>query len=158
MKTMYQRIADRIEDIAIPARPSGEAGEYNFPEDPTLLTTDQVGRWMFTLTAWNGYILRNLALSDLVLAEAKSTYDNLLVESMSKITERKGKTRHQLNLEAISLSPEIVMAKKNMEEVSAEVSFWEKMHRIYEAQVAVLSREISRRAAEQQRESKGVPF
>lgn len=154
MSGMYARIADRIGDVAIPAKPQGTGGEYQFPEDPTLLSTEEVGIWMFKLTAWNGYVLRNLALADLTAAEVRSQYETLMQQALAQISERKGKTRVQLNTEALASNANIITLKEQLDEASAEVSVWERLHRIYEAQVAVLSREISRRTSEFRTESR----
>lgn len=151
---MYDRVAGRIGEIAIPARPKGSAGEYNFPEDPTVMGIDEVGKWMFTLTAWNGYVLRNLAVADLVAAEARVNYEECQKKTYARIGRDKKHTRTTIELEALSMNPELITVKTTMDEAEAEVAFWERMHKIYEAQVAVLSREISRRYSEQQTEGR----
>lgn len=141
---------EEILGVAFPSKPEALNGAYRFPEDPTLLSTDEVGKWMFSLTAWNGYVLRNLAVAELAASEAEIAYDTLLQATLLRVENRRGKTRNQLSLEAMSLNKDIIVAKGKLTEAEAEVHVWGRFHKLYEAQVAVLSREISRRAGESQ--------
>ena len=145
---LYDNISTRIGDVAVPAKPEAITGEYRFPEDPTLLSSDEVGKWMFSLAAWNGYAIRNLALADLVSSEIKSAYFTLLQTELVEVEKARGKTKVQMESEAMAANPELVVLKQRLDEASAEVGVWMRLHEIYEAQGAVVSREISRRLSE----------
>lgn len=151
--SLYDTVAERVGDVALPSKPHSLLGEYNFPEDPTALSTDEVGKWMFTLTAWQGYVLRELTLVDLAAADAKSVYEEGLRQSLAK-TPRKSSYQSQQSLitEVLALDGELSKKKQRLDIEAAAVDFWQHLQRIYEAQVAVLSREISRRSTMEARE------
>ena len=145
---LYDNIATKVGDVALPMKPEAIKGEYLFPEDPTSLSSDEVGKWMFSLAAWNGYALRNLALADLASSEIRSAYITLLQIGLAGIEKTKGKTKVQMEAEAMAANVELVKIKERLDEASAEAGIWSRLHEIYEAQGAVISREISRRLSE----------
>lgn len=145
---LYEQVVKKVGDIAIPAKPLCEAEEYQFPENLPDLSTEEVGRWMSKLMAWLGYVLRNLAIAELEWAEARSIYDSAFITSTAQVENKRGKTKNQLQAEAVALNPTIISLKGTQELAAAEVALLERFCKIYETQISVLSREISRRNSE----------
>lgn len=143
--TIKDKVLTTVGSVAIPKKPKSFAEEYQFPEDPTTLPDEEVGRLMLILSGWRGYALFKLALSELESASRKSLFEYHLSETIRQITDKAKKTKASLHQEAFERNSDLTVQKLKLEESQAERDIWNRLQEIYESQISTLSREIARR-------------
>ena len=125
-------------------RPKEFGEEIDFPTDPTILSIDDLGKYMMKLTAYRGYVMYQLAIAETRYTGVKSLYEDELRKTSVPL-EKKSKTQNALLSEAYAANPDLFTLKSLMDRMGAEVSMMDRFSKIYELQIVALSRELSRR-------------
>lgn len=140
----FEDIINSRERIINLQKPKSYGEPVTFPEDIVGLTDDALGKLMMRLTAFRGYALYQLAVTDVQHAGAKALYDDQYRKVVSVIdTEKKSQTL--ILQEALEADDTLQEAKELLDRLGAEVNMLERLQKIYEIQVNALSRELSRR-------------
>jgi len=139
----FRELTDKFKRFSIPAKPNTFGERYIFPEDLTKLDIEGLGQWLGRIGAYRGYVTGLLAVYSV---------KKMMVESMLtlKSTEQrrardKGKTTQTAVKEEVSLLPDVQELNRRLLRVSANVEFYSHLQYLYQGQIEVLSREISRR-------------
>jgi hypothetical protein len=144
---MEDLIEAKLKQVSLPRRPKSFGEEYDFPEDSSLLSDQELGTLMFRLTAWQGYVLRELMLVEARKSVATYRYENRLRELVAGITGRY-KTKDVILAEAHSKDATLKGLLQEANDAALERDLWKRISDIYEVQVQILSREVTRRAFE----------
>lgn len=145
---MDESIEKRLQQISLPKRPKTFGEEYDFPEDPSLLSDNDLGTLMFKLTAWQGYILRELMLTETRRSVANYKYENRLQGIMPSIEHPMRKTKDRVLAEAYEKDKVLKGLLQEVRDFTLERDQLKRVAEIYEVQVQILSREVTRRAYE----------
>lgn len=142
----FKELTDKFRKFSIPAKPGTFGERYTFPEDLTKLEIEGLGQWLSRIGAYRGYITGLLAVYSV---------KKMMIESMLtlKSTEQrrardKGKTTLTAVKEEVSLLPDVQELNRRLLRVSGNVEFYSHLQYLYQGQIEVLSREISRRREE----------
>jgi hypothetical protein len=149
---------DRISNWGVHfARPDTE--QAKLPSDITLLSSEQLAELFTHLTSWADYIASELAAAQInersAHREMELTENRLLVERMGSAV--KGE-RITLVKAQISLDPNLVELSGNYEEAYAYRKLVEMLLSNHERDLALVSREITRRANDQRANRKDYGF
>jgi len=131
-----------IRKFAIPEKPDSFDVPYKFPEDLTVLTSEELGKWMSKLSAWKGYVMYLLARAEIKLMFEESSH-KMLVAQESASREGTG-TATEIKNEVAALE-KIREHKRKIDECRKDTIFYTMLKDIYQSQGDVVSREISRR-------------
>lgn len=161
-RNTYQSAVDRARDLLaraelpVQGKPTGMEKEYSFPTDPAALSSNELGRMMLKLASWRGYCARILAQIDAELTALTPVYNIILGREMTNVSNNREGARlvkEQLTAVAMDRNEELQnLYALGVEKQAAKIRFhaqWE----IYNDQWAALSREQSRRDADQKRSS-----
>lgn len=123
------------------------------PYDITDLSSEQLGEMFTVLTSWADFFAARLteAQIDEKAAEAKLDYEvaKLTVELLGKATKA---DKVSLVKAQIAIDPTIVDLKEKLHERYAQRKVWELLVTNQERDIALVSREVSRRQGERRRE------
>lgn len=149
---------DRISSWGVHfAKPDTE--QAKLPADITLLSSEQLAELFTQLTAWADYIASELAAAQInersAHRELELTENRLLVERMGSAV--KGE-RITLVKAQISLDPKLVELSGKYEEAYAYRKLVEMLLSNHERDLALVSREITRRANDQRANRKDYGF
>jgi rRNA processing protein Krr1/Pno1 len=129
------------------------------PSDITDLSSEQLAELFTKLTAWADYIASELAVAQITERSAQRSLDltenRLLVERMGSAV--KGE-RITLVKAQISLDPTLVELSGKYEEAYAYRKLVEMLLSNHERDLALVSREITRRASDQRANRKDYGF
>jgi rRNA processing protein Krr1/Pno1 len=129
------------------------------PSDITDLSSEQLAELFTKLTAWADYIASELAVAQITERSAQRSLDltenRLLVERMGSSV--KGE-RITLVKAQISLDPTLVELSGKYEEAYAYRKLVEMLLSNHERDLALVSREITRRASDQRANRKDYGF
>ncbi len=148
-KWNWKEAARRVEElIDFPLEEKPKLSIDRFPEDITLIPSDQVGFLMGQLEAWRSYIASQLMV---VLAKhgiVKNSFELGLGKSLFKMEEELPKRRLKEGLisHIITNSEELRKAKIMLIEFEAKIMILEKAYELYSNKISTLSREITRRS------------
>jgi len=138
----------------LPQKSSSYAEEYEFPNDVTDVSFDDLGKWLFRLAGWQGYVLRLLGVSEVEKSIMTDTFNMAVSKGINKKEKRVSK-----ELAASEMMQENVQLRElkiALIEKDAEVLGLKRVADIYSFQYEAISREITRRAIEQKRTSHGL--
>ena len=123
------------------------------PHDITDLGSDQLAEMFTILTSWADFFASKLtqAQIDEKSTEAKLDYEvaKLTVELLGKATKT---DKVSLAKAQIAIEPNIVDLKEKLHERYAQRKIWELLMNNQERDIALVSREVSRRQGERRRE------
>jgi len=136
--------------LPMPARPKDYGEEYDFPADPTALTSTGLGQLQARLAGWHGYAIRLLALAEADHDLLANRFDIALGRKMNLLGLAGGKRQLKDTLRAAALAAEPILesAANALAEKSAYMKILKAQASIFEAQAKTLSREQSRRSDE----------
>lgn len=136
-----------------------ESDQVQMPSDITDLSSEQLAELFTKLTAWADYIASELAVAQITERNAQRslelTENRLLVERMGSAV--KGE-RITLVKAQISLDPNLVELSGKYEEAYAYRKLVEMLLSNHERDLALVSREITRRANDQRANRKDYGF
>lgn len=123
------------------------------PHDITDLSSEQLGEMFTILTSWADFFASKLtqAQIDEKAAEAKLDYEiaKLTVDLLGKATKA---DKVSLVKAQIAIDPNIVDLKEKLHKRYAQRKVWELLMNNQERDIALVSREVSRRQGERRRE------
>lgn len=139
-------VLDKVADVGLKIqRPSFEVGEL--PSDITMLSSEQLGERFTALTAWADYAATQLAIAQIEERSTQRRLDSL--ESKMLITKMgaavKGE-RITLVKAQIAADPTIEALTIELEEKYAYRKLIEVLLNNYERDIALVSRELTRRS------------
>ena len=129
--------------VSIPNKPDSFGATYTFPEDLTILSPQQIGAFYSKLGAYKGFVKVKLGSAEISVI----AYGDLIsakVAQRVKESVEKGAKRSPSREDAAS-DPEIFELSGKLTEAKIRVKKWETLYGLYDSQMTVLSREISRR-------------
>jgi len=135
-------------------KPQGMDAEYDFPTNAATLTSLQLGNVRLQLSAWQTYILFIIGKEETELSTLESVYEMRLGSAMNTVRVRNQKgviAKEILASVALTEDKELERAYRVVLGRRARLKRLQTQADIYKEQLAVLSREQSRREAEQQR-------
>lgn len=136
-----------------------DTDQVQMPSDITDLSSEQLAELFTKLTAWADYIASELAVAQITERSAQRSLDltenRLLVERMGSAV--KGE-RITLVKAQISLDPTLVELSGKYEEAYAYRKLVEMLLSNHERDLALVSREITRRASDQRANRKDYGF
>lgn len=131
-----------IRKFAIPQKPNSFEEPYRYPEDLTILTSDELGQWMSRLVSYKGYVMYLLSRAEIDLMFREGRLKMMIAEESAN-REGTGTVtaiKNEVNtLESIKKQQELVDDSKK------DVIFYTMLKDVYQAQGETISREISRR-------------
>lgn len=131
-----------IRKFAIPQKPDSFDEPYKFPEDLTILTSDELGQWMSKLAAYRGYAMYLLSRAEIDLMFREGRLKMLVAEESSN---REGTgTVTAIKNEVNTLNP-VKELQGKVDESKKDTIFYAMLKDVYQVQGEVVSREISRR-------------
>ena len=127
-----------------------EFEQVTLPGDITLLSSEQLAEKFSQLTAWADYIASQLTFAQLdereALRKAEATENRLLMKRMNSAA--KGDRVTHLKAQ-VALEPEVMSAQDVYEEKYAYRKLVEMLLANHERDITLVSREITRRTADQ---------
>jgi hypothetical protein len=139
----YKMFSEQSKKFSIPEKPESFGNKYKFPEDLSRLSSEQLGEWMSRIGAYRGYVCGLLAVHSV----KKMMLEAILnLKSMEhRRSADNGNLTQTAIKEMVSLIPEIQEMNRRVLRSSSNVLFYEQLRDLYQGQIDVLSREISRR-------------
>ena len=135
--------------LPLPSKPKNKEPEYEFPTDPSSLTSTELGQLMLRFASWYGYTVRLLGTADseltLVDAELKLTVHQRGLE----IRDTLGRVSADV-VEAAVLKEHAELGplnKRRLELTAVKIQLEARL-KIYEKMHLALSRELARREME----------
>jgi len=130
-------------EFAVPKKPDTFEIPYKFPEDLTILPSEDLGKWYSRLGAYRGYAQRLLGIAEIKQMDAEKEWKDIIAfETYSR--ECPNKTVTAIKNEVMSL--ENVQTKKELyDKQRKEVIFLSMLEKVYDGHISVISREMSRR-------------
>lgn len=141
---MATQINDPLIDFSLPIRPHTFGRDYEFPEDVTRLSSSQIGAWMSRLAAYRGYVLSLLGRSDFRRKCLEAERKVRFIEKCRELDNGIRKTQTAIKEEA-SLDESIKNLDAKISASERSCGFYRTLSDIYQLQIDVLSREITRR-------------
>ena len=137
-------------ELPAPSRPTGLGQEYDFPTDPRSLTSEKLGATRLRLSAFHGYTLYLIGREDVELEAFSTVYELMLGDAMDKVQRRAEKRLVTDVLKAVTITNHEVLRRltRAVTERRARVGRLKAQLAVYEAHLAALSREQSRREME----------
>ena len=129
-----------IRKFAIPEKPDTFDIPYKFPENLTILTSEDLGSWMSRLVAYRGYVMYLLARAEIDLMFSEGNHKMLTAQECST---RIGTVTAVKN--EVSILEEIMELQSKVDNSKKDTIFYTMLKDVYQAQCDVVSREISRR-------------
>lgn len=139
---------DIVKGFSLPFKPKSYGDNYDFPEDVTRLTTDQIGNWMSRLASYRGYVLSLFARREVGRSMLDRRYKLMLAEETRKVDAR---TVKEATNEAMLVS-EVKELGDQLEKAERNSIFYKALADVYTGQIECLSRELSRRSMLKERE------
>jgi len=131
-----------IRKFAIPSKPETFDEPYAFPEDLTILVSDELGKWMSRLVSYKGYVMYLLARAEIDLMFNEGKHKMLVAQESA---ERDGTgTATSIKNEVNSLESVREM-KTKIDNSRKDTIFYTMLKDVYQSHGDVISREISRR-------------
>jgi len=140
-----KNVISKIDKFSFPKKPTTFGDEYQFPEEISMITLNDLGKWLFKLAGWKGYSLRLLGISEIEESILDDTYSVSISKKMSEIESDKRIVKEMMIGKIISENEPIKNLKIKLIEKSAEVLGLKRLVELYSIQLEVISREISRR-------------
>lgn len=140
---------DRFNEFGVVfVRPDFE--QVQLPDDITLLSSEQLAEKFSRLTAWSDYIASQLTFAQLderaALRESEMLENKKMLQRMNNTV--KGERITYVKAE-VSLDPEVIEAQNLYEEKHAYRKLVEMLLANHERDLTLVSREITRRTADQ---------
>jgi len=154
-KGIYSWALDRVkrQKLAVPKRPKTWVTEYEFPEDPALLSSLELGQLMLKLSAMYGYVLRLMGVLDAELVAVDAEYDSRVQTHALKVREELGRVNKELReAHVVYKHKELRPLRHRRIELRTVRAILDTYARIYIFHHQALSREQSRRAEESRME------
>lgn len=136
--------------LPAPKQPVGLGREYDFPTDPRSLTSEKLGALRLMLSAFHGYALSIVGREDVELEAFTTVYELMLGDAMDKVQRKAEKRLVTDVLKSVTISNNDVLKRltRAVIERRARVGRLKAQLTVYEAHLAALSREQSRREME----------
>jgi hypothetical protein len=157
-KAIYSWALDRFnkQKLPMPAKPKEWVREYEFPEDPSMLTGMELGQLMLRLSASYGYVLRLLGVLDAELVAVDAEYEVRVMTYGIKAREELGRVnREMVEAHVVYAHAELRGLRKRRVELRTVRAMLDTCAKIYLFHHQALSREQSRRAEEIRMEVRG---
>lgn len=146
-----------MEKMAWPKKPKDFGFEYEFPNDFSALSSDELAHWLSQLAEWEGYAMRLLAESEVQLNILEESFECIIAKQTVDSSEEAGKKVTKdyvlgvvLKIEGYSNIKKRIISKKS------EVLSLKRLVDLYSLQFSAISREISRRSMEVKSIQKGL--
>jgi hypothetical protein len=154
---MIEEIREGLKKFSLPQKPKSFGEEYHFPETIEMVSSVELGSWMFKLAAWKGYALRMLANAEIERTFLRGKNENKLAQKIAENSEgnKKMTKDHALGV-LIKEDVDFKDARGRLIKKEAEVDSIKQIIEIYAMQIEVVSREISRRALDVKLIQKGI--
>lgn len=134
---------DRWNGVSLPNKPDTFGMAYTFPEDLTNLSPQQIGAFYSKLGAYKGFVKVKLGSAEISVI-AYTDLINIKVAQRVKDNVDRGAKRSPSREDAVT-DPEIMDLMNKLTEAKIRVKKWDTLYGLYDSQMTVLSREISRR-------------
>lgn len=147
------RVLERLDitGLPMPAKPKDYGAEYDYPADPSVLTSTGLGQLKARLTGWHGYAIRLIAIAEVPHDLLATSFNIALGRKMNLIADRPGEKRQlkdTLRAAALESDPVLESAARKLAEWAAYIKVLKAQASIFEMQAKSLSREQSRRSDE----------
>jgi len=131
-----------IRKFPIPEKPDSFDEPYKFPEDLTVLNSDELGKWMSRLTAYKGYVMYLLAKAEINAMFEESRHKMMVAQECA---DREGRgTATSIKNEVAALE-QVRELQQKIDDHKKDTIFYTMLKDVYQSQGDVVSREISRR-------------
>ena len=129
--------------VSVPNKPDSFGTSYTFPEDLTILSPQQIGSFYSKLGAYKGFVKVKLGSAEISVIAYADLISSKVAQKVKENVD-KGAKRSPSREDAAS-DPEISELMSKLTEAKIRVKKWETLYGLYDSQMTVLSREISRR-------------
>lgn len=136
-----KELDDIVRGFSLPLKPKTYGKNYEFPEDATRLSIEEIGDWMLKLSAYRGYVLSLYIRYEIKRRMLEENYKIKLAEESRKIDSKT--VKEKMN-EAI-LVPAVREIHKKMMSREKDSMFCKGLADIYTGQIETLSRELTRK-------------
>jgi hypothetical protein len=145
-----KRIEEKQKVFSLPKQPKTFGSEYFFPEDMQVLDSDQLGQWISRLSAWRGFVLRDLAKVESEAIMLEDSYDLAISRKLGEFEDPKKMSKDMIIGKVLNdpANAELKNLKHLAMEKRAEVNSLKRIVEIYTIQNEAVSREITRRSIE----------
>ena len=129
--------------VSVPNKPDSFGTAYTFPEDSTILSPQQIGAFYSKLGAYKGFVKVKLGSAEISVI----AYSDLISAKVALIVKEsvdQGAKRSPSREDAMT-NTDIIELTGKLTDAKIRVKKWETLYGLYDAQMTVLSREISRR-------------
>ncbi len=142
-----ERIAKQ--NLPLPAKPRPGDPEYLFPDDPSDLSTMQLGQLMLRFAGFLGYAVHLLGLAESELTLVESELAGKVAGLAGPVRAALGRVKAtEVENTVLSNNPQLVPLHKRRLELTAVITRLEPMTKIYEKMYQALSRDLARREVE----------
>ena len=148
-KMGIEKVKTNINSFSLPKKPATFGQEYEFPEEISYIDSIELGKWLFKMAAWKGYVLRLLSFAEMELSILDDSYDTFIAKKIA-ISNKEGKkiTKDLALGQAISEDIAFRDLRIRFIEKKGEVNAIKRLVELYSMQFDAISREISRRGQE----------
>lgn len=129
--------------VSIPNKPDSFGTTYTFPEDLTILSPQQIGAFYSKLGAYKGFVKVKLGSAEISVIAYSDLISMKTAQLVKKSVDQGGK--RSPSREDALVDEDISELVKKLTEAKIKVKKWDTLYGLYDSQMTVLSREISRR-------------
>lgn len=136
--------------LPLPARPQAANPEFSFPEDPSLLSSIEVGQWMARFTAYLTYTARLLGNVESELVAVDAEYRLKINMGRDEVMDNlpKRPAAEVVEAEVLRRTPEITpLYERRLKLLAVKAQLMARIT-IFERSYQAMSRELSRREME----------
>ena len=133
-----------INELPFPEKPKSFGRTYEFPEDTTILTSEQIGKEMSKLAAFRGYVVACLARAEVKKRMLEERH-KITVAEECRCREDGNRTIKAIKDEVLCLDSVKVLSDQ-VEKSERNTIIFGGLREVYTGQIEVLSRELTRRS------------
>jgi hypothetical protein len=148
LEKLNKKYDDLVGTFSVPNKPSTFGKAYNFPEDVANVSSMDLGKWLFRLAGWKGYVIKMLSTAESVSYIMNEVLESKATMKMAQYASDKRIVKEVLRGKVIGEDPELKELKCKCIEKNGEIMMLKRLLEMYSSQLDVISREISRRSLE----------
>ena len=133
-----------INELPFPEKPKSFGQSYEFPEDITILTSEQIGKEMSKLAAFRGYVIACLARAEVKKRMLEEKH-KITIAGECRCREDGNRTVKAIKDEVLCLDS-VRSQGDQVEKAERNTIIFGGLREVYTGQIEVLSRELSRRS------------
>lgn len=145
-KKAIEKNQSKMSVFSLPTKPKTFGQEYEFPDDISNILSQDLGKWLFKLAAWKGYVLKLLSMAEMEFSILDDTCDVTVARRLSSLAKEGNKATKDIALGSEIMDSEQFKALKvSLIEKKGEVASLRRLVELYTMQLETVSRDISRR-------------